>query len=493
VRHDLQSILRGLRRFAALAVLTFALGISAATAIFTVVNRVVLNPVPYPNPDRIVYLGWSWTKGSYANALSARKFEFWREQTHQFDGVTTYAPFTSDSGIRGLRVSTDFFRVIGSRPVLGRAFTLDETQRNGPPVAILSYGLWESRYGLDPRVLNSQIRVDKQIYTIVGVMPATFRIAEAADQAQILLPLVFTEAQLGDKGNNYLVAARLKPRVTLSQARADVAAVMERFRTAYPGLIEPNDVGVTIEDYQKLFLGNLRTAIWVLFGATGFLLVLTCANVANLLLSRALRRRREIAIRTALGATSGRLVRLFVTEGVILGLLAAVIGVAVSVWGLHALLALAPQMLPVSEEPRPDGSVLAFSASLALLTGGLVGLVHAVPTLKTHKYQGRLPGTLIAIESALAIVLLAGAGLLMTSLAHMLAIDTGYLRRGVVIANFPRVPAGYDSAGAVWTFDQRVLERLRAMPGVQSAASATVARPRTASQTNHWAPSGGAP
>ena len=481
MRHDLQSVFRALRReprFTALAVLTFALGISAATAIFTVVNRVVLQAVPYPDPSRIVYFGWAWNRGAHSGSLSARKFQFWHDQTHVFDGVATFRSFTASFGfgqsepdIQGLRVTADYLRVVGSTPAIGRLFSADETQLGGPPVAILSHQLWESHYGLDRAVLNKQVRVDGTLYTVIGVMPAGFRVAESFDQPQILLPLVFSPTDLEFKGNDYNVVARLAPHVTLAQARAAVAAVMPRFRTAYPDLIEPEDVGVILADYRDLFLGTYATALWILLGATGFVLLLTCANVANLLLARAIKRRREIGIRSALGATQGRLVRLFVTEGIVIALLAAVVGVAMSMWGLHTLVRLAPSVLRGGEEPRPDAVVLAFSIGLALLTGTVLGAVHAIPTLRTHKYQGRLPGVLIGAESALAIVLLIGAGLLITSLTRMLSVDLGFQRTGVLTATIPRPPAGYDSTARVWAFDQRLLARLHTIPGVLDAAS----------------------
>ena len=481
--NDVRSVLRALRReprFSIPAILTLALGISAATAIFTVVNRVILRPVAYPNPDRIVYLGWEWKRGGHATLLSARKFQFWRDQAHLFDGIATYQGMMAGLGegqteltVRGLRVSSDFFHVLGASAAVGRMLEPDETQPNGPPVVILSYSLWKSRFGLDRGVLNRQVRIDGRPYTVVGVMSPTFRLAETPDQPQVYLPLALTESDLADKGNDYQVIGRLRPGVTLAQARADLAAVMDRFRTAYPDVVEPADRGVIPLDYREIFVGNLRVRLWVLFGATGFVLLLACANVANLLLARAIKRRREITIRSALGATRGRIVRLFVAEGLVLGLLAAAAGVVVSVWGLHALLGLAPAMLPVSEQPELDGWVLAFSAGLAIVSGAVLGIVHALPALRARDYRGRLPGVLIAAESALAIVLLTGAGLLMTTLARTLAIDPGFARTGVLATRIPRTPAGYDSAAAVWSFDQRLLANVRAIPGVLSASSAS--------------------
>lgn len=479
--HDLHAVFRGLRReprFAALAILTFALGIGAATAIFTVVNRVILRPVPYPSPDRIVYFTWGWKGGAHSSVVSARKFEFWRDQSRDFDGMAAYLGFTaglgsgsSETDVRGLRVTSDFFHVVGAPPFRGRAFTADEYAPGAPHVAILSYAFWAARFGLDPTVLERQIAVDGTVYTVVGIMSPAFQLAEAADQPQMLTPLVLGPAELASQSNDYTVIARMKPGITLPVARADVAAVMPRFRTAYPDMVQKEDAGIVLTDYHKLFLGNLQTALWVLLAATAFVLMLTCANVANLLLGRAIRRRREIAIRTALGATPARLVRLFVTEGLVIAVLAAGLGIGLSIWGVHALLGLAPHMLPMSEEPKPDRWVLAFTAGLAIAGGIVLGIVHAVPTLRMHRYQGRLPGMLIATESALAIVLLAGAGLLITSFARELAVDPGFIRNGVTAASIPHTPPGYDSLDAVWSFDQRALARLRAIPGVQSVAS----------------------
>jgi len=493
LRFDLRAAFTSLRReprFTALVVGTLALGLGAATAIFTIVNRVVLHPVPYPDPSQIVYLGWSWKNGSRADALSARKFLFWHDHAHVFDGVTTYQPFVaslgdaaSQSDVTGLRVSSDFFRVVRATPVLGRAFAPEETRVNGAPVAILSHALWVSRFGGDANVLQHPVSIDGRAYTIIGVMPPSFRLGGSI-QPELFEPMAIGDVELADNGNNYIVMARLLPGISRPQARADVGALLEPFRSAYPNLAGPDDRGIRVTDFQEVFVGDLANRLWVLLAATGFVFMLTWANAANLALSRALTRRPEIAVRAALGATRGRLLHLHVLEGLMIGTVAAALSIGISAFGLRALLGLAPARLPVSDATRVDPWVIAFCGGLALLAGTVLGVVQATPMLRFDWSRGLSAGRtlgilgrrvgprlLTALESAMAIVLLAGAGLMITTMTRLLGSDPGFARTGVFTARLSHVPAGYESASAVLAFDRRVLDRLRTTPGVRDAAS----------------------
>ncbi len=496
--HDLRYVTRNLlreRHFTALAILTLALGIGATTAIFTVINRVVLRPLPYPEPDRIVYLGWHWSSGARADFLSARTFTFWHDQSRDFDALAAYQTFTRglgadgvDADVHGLAVTEDFFRVLRTRPSVGRPFSPEEFAPGATRVAMLSNGLWQRRFGEDRQVLNHDIQINGQSYTVIGVLSPQFTIAGARQQPDVVLPLAITTADLANNSFEYWVIGRLRPGLSLAQANANGQATFAQYRTAYPQFVQPEDRGVQFEDFGQLFVGDLRKPLWILLGATGFVLLLTCANVANLLLARAIGRQREIAVRTALGATRSRIVSLQITEGVVIGALAAVLGILISVGVLRALLGLAPRLLPVSETPSPDGVVLAFGCLLAIASGVALGLIDALPAFRLDvarllteggrtgtrgKRHGQLRNALIAIESSLAIPLLAGAALLITTFVRLLTVDPGYLREGLVTATMPRTPAGYDSVAKVSQFEQRVLASVRAAPNVIAAAGAS--------------------
>ncbi len=493
---DVRYALRGFRReprFAALAVLTLALGIGATTAIFSLVNRAVLNPLPYPHPERIAYLGWRWSgMGGAMGALAPRQFVFWREQSRAFEGVATHRGFEGvldgpESGVDvlGMRVSDDFFHVLGARPELGRTFSPEEMALDGPSVVILGHALWETRYGSDPRILGRVVRISGQPHVVVGVMPASFRVAGASEWTQVLMPLRLDAAQLADNGHNYEVVARLRPGVSFAQAQAEMPALFDRYRAAHAAALRPEDRGAVVMRYQDIYTGELATMLWIMLAATAFVLLLAAANVANLMLTRAVGRQREIAVRTALGAGRGRIVRQLVTEGLVLGGLAAAVGSILTFWGLRIFLALGPQLLPYDADPTRDVRVLLFVAGLALAVGATLGVASALAATRMDlsralaeggrtgsaaPRQRRLRDMLIALESGLAMVLLAGAGLLIASFVRLRSEDPGFAREGVLTARVAKVPPGYDSAAVVSRFEDQLLARIRATPGVLAAA-----------------------
>jgi len=481
--------------FAGVVIVTLTLGIGATSAIFHVVDRVVLHPLPYPEPERVVYLGWSWVgKGDYAGALSPRKFLFWHDQSHIFDGLAASGGIggTLDGAdgatVQGLRVTEDFFRVVRAQPIHGRAFSKDEFAADGPQVAILSYALWTTHFGADPRVIGRVLRLDDRAYTIIGIMPASFELAEAsASPVQFLVPLRFTEEDLADTGNNYSVMGRLQPGVSESRSTQDMALVFARYRAAFPNLVEKSDVGARLFTYQSLFVGgDQERLLWILLAATLFVLLLACANVGNLMLARALSRQREFAVRTALGSGRARIVRQVVIEALLLGVASAAIASVVSLGAVRALTALAHGGLMRSTQLAVDQRALWFTTVIAVAASVGIGVAAAVPATRINlarslaegarggspsRRQRGLRNTLITTESAIAMVLLAGAGLLIASFAKLRAVDPGFARAGIVTASIVRAPAGYDSAAAVIEFERRVLERLRATPDIASAGA----------------------
>ncbi|HEX7049892.1 MAG TPA: ABC transporter permease [Longimicrobiales bacterium] len=477
--------------FTLAAMLTLALGIGANTAVFSVVNGVLLRPLPYPEPDRLVYLGWEWNSGGVNSTVTAYTYEYIREHARVFDGVSTERGWATELGegavpdeVRGLRATADFFRVNGIAPALGRAFLPEEDRPGAPPVVVLSDGVWRTRFDADPAVLGRTVRLGGVPHAVVGVMPPGFRFPEAPGYTDFVVPFRL-DPDPRDKGQNYQVRARLRPGVTLEQARADLAAVSARFREEHPELMGESEVGVAILGYQDIFVGGLERTLWILLGAVGFVLLIACVNVANLMLARATSRQREMAVRAAIGAGRGRIVRQLLTESVLLALGAAALGLVVGEWSVDGLLALAPSGLPRMEEIGLDGRVLGFTLAVALATGiafGLTAAAHAFRVDLSGALRGgarrtgersrrRVRSLFAASEAALAVVLLTGAGLLITSFFELRSVSAGFEPEGVLAVEFRRTPAEYGTAARVWQFERQVLERIRAIPGVVSAAA----------------------
>jgi putative ABC transport system permease protein len=481
--------------FAGVVVLTLTLGIGATTAIFHVVDRVVLHPLPYPEPARIVYVGWSWRgKGNYAGALSPQKFVFFHDQSHIFDGLVatrgisgTVGETSSGASARGLLVTEDFFRVLKVQPARGRAFIRDEFAPDAPSVAILGHALWTTRFGGDPNVIGREFRLDDRPYTIVGIMPESFELAEETESSGFLVPLRFTETDLADAGSNYLVIGRLRNGVTESQAKQDLALAFDRYRATFPDIVaKEGDTGPVLFTYRSLFVSGLEPLLWILLVATLFVLLLGCANVANLLLARALSRQREFAVRTALGAGRGRIVRQVVIEALLLGVVSAVIASVVSLAGVRGLVALSHGSMMRDTQLAVDQRALWFTTLIAVTASLGIGLAAALPATRIDlarslsegarggspsRRQRGLRNALVATESAIAMILLAGAGLLIASFVKLRAVDPGFVLDGIVTARIAHAPAGYDSAAAVDEFERRVLERLRATPGITSVGA----------------------
>ncbi|HEY1340773.1 MAG TPA: ABC transporter permease [Bryobacteraceae bacterium] len=498
--HDSKHAFRLLRKspgFTIAAVSALALGIGANTAIFSVIDTVLLKPLPYPEPERIVQILLSSPNGN-GNITSVPKFIVQRD-TSALEEVCAYD--TGGPGInlttgdrpeqlKGIRVSRDFFKLFGAHTALGRTFTPEEDLPGGGKNVVLSYGLWQRRFGSDPSLLGKAIPLGAEPYTVIGVLAPGF---DAGTPADVLLPLQADPNSI-DQVHYLRAAGRLKPGVTLQQANAALQISAETFRRKFPGAIGPKNSFVA-QPLQDIVVANVRTELLVLLGAVAFVLLIACANVANLLLARAAGRAREIAIRAAIGAGRGRIVRQLLTESVLLSLAGGVLGLAVGATGVRALLALNTANLPrvgkAGSAVALDWRVAAFTILLALTTGILFGLVPALhasrsdlgSTLKesgarsgSGLRQNKLRSLLIVAEMALAIVLLAGAGLLIRTFMALRGVAPGFDPHNVITMQTSLTGSRFEKTANVDSMIRQVTERVEAIPGVQSA-SVTISLP----------------
>jgi len=495
--------------FAAAACLTLALGLGATTAVFSVVNAVLLKPLPYPEPERVVYLARAFANGATGSTLTAWKYDYYRRNTTVFEAVATHRAWATALGelgaaseARGLRASAGFFAVNGIEPAIGRGFSADDDTPGGPDVVVLSDALWRERFGADPAVLGRAVELGGEAHTIVGVMPPSFGFPELPAFTDFIVPYRVV-ADVRDGGHNYTVRGRLNPRVTREQAAAELAAVSERFRADHPELLTRTEIGVRAIDFDDVHVGRTAARLWLLLGAVGFVLLIACANVANLLLARSAARMRELAIRAAVGAGRARIARQLVTENLVVALVAAGLGLLIGQWTLEVLLALAPGGLARPEQimitgeaglPRAaeiglDLRVCAATIGAAVAAGVLFGLAaagharQADPSIalrdggSSARAGGagarRLRSSLVASEVAIAVVLLAGAGLTLASLAKLTAVDPGFEADGVTALELVRTPESY-TVEQLAAFEQRALERIRALPGVVAAGATSM-------------------
>jgi len=500
----LQDIRYGIRTlaknpgFTAVAVLTLALGIGANTAIFSVVENLLLRPLPYPQPDRLVEIANSYPPQLPKVGLSPGDYADWRRQNASFSEMGAYAKITQGFNLTGegepQRVTAVYaddglFPMLGVRPIMGRAFLPEEDRAGSAPVVILGHRLWQSRFGGDPGVVGRSISLDNQRYTIVGVLPAGMQLSRSAD---LWLPLGQFSDDLSEHVHHEFVAiARLKPGVSVAQARDEMVRLNQQEAIAFPDAHK--NFGVLVEAMQDPSAAQLRSTLLVLFGAVGLVLLIACANIVNLLLVRNAAREREVAVRTALGASPWRLIRQLLTESTLLSLLGGVLGSLFAVGGLKALLAFVPAELSVLQEAGLNGWVLGFTVAVCLATGLACGLLPALRMLQNNLAgvlkQGskgastsghhRTHNLLVISEIAMALVPLIGAGLLLRSFQHMLEVDPGFRpdhvlamevqRAGISFAQFnklsPEEQLNYGQKQARQF--EGIAEQIRTLPGVK--------------------------
>ncbi|HUB33807.1 MAG TPA: ABC transporter permease [Bryobacteraceae bacterium] len=496
-------MMRGNPGFTAVAVAALALGIGANTAIFTVVNHVLLEPLPYPQPDRMMRVGRYYGGKDYGFSSSIPKYMVWRDN-QAFEAMTLYGQGTTGVNFgagdrpeqaKEERVSEGFFRVFGVSPAMGRTFTPQEDLPGGAPVAVLSYGFWQSRLGGERSALGRAIPVDGKPTTIVGIMPKDFASDPPAD---LWVPLQ-ADPHSSNQGHYLAIAGRLKPDVTLPQARAAMKIAGEHFRALYSKWMGKNET-VGVLPMREAMVGEVKTPLLILLGAVAFVLLIACANVANLLLARAAARQKELAVRAAMGASRGRMVRQLLTESLLLGLAGGAVGLALGSWGVRALLLLVPGNIPRLTDsdsgqaflPALDWRVAAFTFALAVVTAVFFGLLPALhtsnpelaSTLKeaggrsgSSRAQNRLRSLLVVAEVAMALVLLVGASLMIRTFAGLRDANPGIDPHNILTLE-TSLGASYSTTAKVDNFATQVARRLESVPGVDSAA-AMVALPVT--------------
>src|ERR1700691_5791372 len=481
--------------FTAVAVLTLALGVGANTAIFSVVYAVLLKPLPYANPNQLVSAFQANTlDGVPETGTSYPNFEEWRAQNHVFSELATidFHQLTltgvgEPSEVNTCVVTPEHFAVLDVKPLQGRIFFPEDGKRGAPPVVILSENLWRGTLGADPKILGRSIILDKRPFTVVGIMPASFRSPFINSNPEVWIPLVqdpLFGSWMARRGGHWLaVFGRLKPGVSIAQAQAEMDAICDRLASEYPA--ENKGWTVRLVPMQKEIVGDVRTALLVLLGAVGLVLLIACANIANLLLARATSRSKEIAVRTALGAGRSRIIRQLLSETAVLGLLGGVIGIALAYWGVRALSLLLPDNLPRMNAIRVDNFVLIFALVLSAIASVAFGLVPALFASKSDVQSSlregggrsgesgnrrRARSYLAAAEIALAMVLLVAAGLLLRSFSKLTSVSPGFDPQHIVKAEVS-LPQFQYSKPQQWTaFSDELLAHLQAQPGLQDSA-----------------------
>jgi predicted permease len=502
VGHQLETIWQDLRyatrmllkhpAVALIAIFTLALGIGANTAIFSVVNTVLLNALPYYESQRLVWV--MEARNGRPESPQANSYLSWQAQSQAFEHLIAYNRGRRELRGRGepellesLKVTANVFPALGVAPQLGRAFTAEDDRPEAAPVAILGHAIWQRRFGGDPAIIGQSLTLGGQSWTVIGIMPPRSRSLLPLERADVWLPLaidVKDERELRDHSLN--VFGRLKPGFTLEQAHAEVNMTMRRLVLATPGIISTEAKATLL---IETLVGRLRRGLLALFGAVALVLLIACANVANLLLGRAAMRQKEMAIRAAMGAGRGRLIRQMLTESLLLSLLGGAAGLLLAVWGVKALVALAPDQLRHIRESSVDGAALGFTFLAALLTGLAAGLIPALQSSRIDLNEalkdgarkaatfrrrglGRVSPALVIGEVALTLVLLTGAGLVIKSYLRVLAVDPGYNPKNLLALRVEPGEAKYPRGSPqLHAFSQEVLTRVNAIPGVKAVAT----------------------
>ncbi|HKY46007.1 MAG TPA: ABC transporter permease [Pyrinomonadaceae bacterium] len=494
LRSDITYALRNLWKrpgFTLIAVLTLALGIGANSVIFSAINALLLKPLPFPGLERVVAI-WDTmpSRGVDRNEVSVANYLDWQAQSQSYEQLALYRWWSANitgidppERIQGFLVTANFFDALGMRPIMGRNFMADENQPGKDAVAIITHSLWQRRFGGDPNIINKTITVNSVVRTVVGVMPERFNFPKGSE---VYAPLAFTPELIKSRGNHsYYVIGRLKPGVSIESSQAEINNITARLEQQYP---ESNKGwGAAVFPIVADTVRHYDTALWVMMGAVGFVLLIACANVANLMLARASGRHKEIALRAALGASRWRIVRQLLTESVIVALLGGVLGILVAFWGIDALRSSNPgeaaKYAPGWYQLGLNFTVLAFTLGLSLFSGIIFGLAPALqvskPNLNDSLKEGsrqttgrshRLRSSLVVFEVALSLVLLVGAGLLARSFLSLLRTNPGFNPDNILTMQLVLPVAKYKDEPSRAAFYNDLLQRAKAYPGVESAA-----------------------
>ncbi len=502
IRHGLRMLLKR-PGFTFAAVVCLAIGIGANTTIFSVVNAVLLRSLPYQDADRLVVI-WETNSqqiGAFMNLrnrnlVSPANYQDWNEQNQSFEGMAgaRFLSFNLVGGERperipGAIVTANLFSVLGMTPFLGRSFLPEDTQPGRGRVVILSQGLWQRRFGSDPNIIGQSLVLNTESFSIIGVMPAGFQYPEGAE--------LWALARQGapdppgattiSRANHYmLVVARLKPGIPLRQAQSEMDTIAARLRQQYPDT--NNGMGARVVSMRDELVGDIRPTLMILLGVVAFVLLIACANVANLLLARAISRQREISVRAALGAGRARIVRQLLTESALLGLIGGVLGLLLACWGVQSLVALSSPDIPRVKEISVDGRVLIWTFSISLLTGILAGLAPAMQISKPNLHEvlkegdrggaggarhHRLLGLLVVSEVALTMVLLTGAGLLVKSFLRLQGVNPGFNPNNVLTMRIALPGYKYTGEDQIRGYYKEATDRLKNLPGVEAVAVTT--------------------
>ena len=481
--------------FTLIAALTLALGIGANTAIFSIVNAVLLRPLPYTDPERLVQV-WEFNRPQHnpRSSVAPANFLDWRAQNHVFERIAAINPFpsfnlTGSQGperVQAARISADFFPLFGVTPMLGRYFLPDEEQAGRNRVVVVSHGLWQRRYGSDPQLIGQSVSLNGNSFTVVGVLPPDFRFPRG--EFDLVIPLALEGWEAVARGTHPLhVYARLKAGVTLRQAQEEMGAIARRLEEQYPNT--NTGKAITLVPLHEQLTDQVRLALKVLLGAVGFVLLIACANVANLLLARSLARQKEFSVRLALGAGRGRLIRQLLTESVLLAGVGGIAGLLLALWSRQILVTLltGANLIPRWIEIKIDGRVLIFTLVATLVTGLVFGVAPALAAMKADlnealKEGGRkatsgrrdqgLRHALVVSEIALAMMLLVGAGLMIQSFWRLLKVDPGFQPENVLTVDLSLPTARYPQGYQVSQFYDRLLHRIASLPGVRSVGGA---------------------
>ena len=498
--------------FTAVAVLTLALGIGASTAIFSFINGVLLRPLPFKDPDRLVFVGGkSQRQETGFLQISFPSYLDIREQNEVFEDLAAIWTETwtltgkgDPSPVKGLRVTPNFFNVAGVQPLLGRVFLPEEGKKGHDQVVLLSHRLWQSRYGADLKLIGRSITLNGGSYTVVGVLPSGFDLvlplssSFSIDNNDIWMPLTSAHQFGGSRAvHAFEVLARLMEGVSFGRAESHLTEIARRLATAYPDTNKNRSFWLVA--MREQVVGNTRPALLVLLGAVGFVLLIACANVANLLLVRASARKKEIGIRQALGASRGRIIRQLLVESALLAGLGGATGLLLALWGVEGLRAIAPANTPRLDEISMDGTLLVFCAALSLLTGIVFGFWPAVKSSRLDLHSAlkeggrgsggggtsRLRGLLVVGETSLAFVLLMGAGLFAGSLISLLGVNLGFTTENILTFSLSTPRQRYPQAAQVFGFYRELREEIESLPGVQSAAVVS-SLPLSGHNTGSW-------